>query len=187
MTFSEWYGDISAKVDLLDFSKNDGLARGLTLVSIENVTGSARDDTLAGSNGANVLQGGAGGDALYGRGGNDTLNGGTGADLLAGGSGNDHFVFDTLLGGGDEITDFQRGSDKIAIDIGDFGLSSTYQLRLVQGANPVAAGNGATFLYETDTHHLWFDADGAAGDQESHLVVTLDNVNSLSASDFLFV
>jgi len=51
-----------------------------TLVSIENVIGSAFDDTLTGNQFANVLTGGDG---------NDVLNGGTGNDTLAGGDGID--------------------------------------------------------------------------------------------------
>ncbi|MBP7759740.1 MAG: type I secretion C-terminal target domain-containing protein [Alphaproteobacteria bacterium] len=45
-----------------------------TLVSIENVKGSAFNDTLTGSSGSNVIEGGAG---------NDTLNGGAGTDTLS--------------------------------------------------------------------------------------------------------
>ena len=53
---------------------------GDTLISIENLTGSAYGDILEGDANANVLDGGAG---------NDTLTGGAGADVLIGGDGND--------------------------------------------------------------------------------------------------
>ena len=59
------------------------------LTSIENLTGSAHNDTLTGSSGNNTLNGGAGNDTLNGGGGNDTLIGGTGNDKLNGGSGTD--------------------------------------------------------------------------------------------------
>jgi Ca2+-binding RTX toxin-like protein len=49
-----------------------------TLISIENVTGTAGSDTIVGNEQANVLDG---------RGGNDTLDGGLGNDTLIGGSG----------------------------------------------------------------------------------------------------
>ncbi len=63
-----------------------------TLIGIENLTGSALNDTLTGDANANILDGGAG---------NDTLNGGAGEDNLLGGAGND-----TLMGGaGDDIMD----------------------------------------------------------------------------------
>ncbi|MCW5664654.1 MAG: hypothetical protein KIT35_12530 [Piscinibacter sp.] len=52
------------------------------LISIERVVGGSYNDTLLGSNGANVLNGGAGIDTLVGRGGNDNLLGGAGADYF---------------------------------------------------------------------------------------------------------
>jgi len=60
-----------------------------SLVSIENVTGGAGNDTLTGNGSANVLGGGAGNDTLTGNGGNDTLLGGLGNDTLNGGAGSD--------------------------------------------------------------------------------------------------
>jgi Ca2+-binding RTX toxin-like protein len=75
------------KASLADTRFNDGDAFGDTYDGIENLTGSAFDDTLIGDAGNNVLTGGAGNDALMdadmfgeGAGGNDTLIGGTGDD-----------------------------------------------------------------------------------------------------------
>lgn len=56
-----------------------------TLVSIEDLRGSAFSDRLTGDLGANRLEGG---------GGNDVLLGGAGADLLVGGAGNDAYEVD---------------------------------------------------------------------------------------------
>ena len=53
---------------------------GDRLFNIENITGSAHNDTLTGSNLANSLNGGAG---------DDIITGGAGADAIDGGSGND--------------------------------------------------------------------------------------------------
>ena len=60
-----------------------------TLESIENVIGSAFDDTITGDGGANVLRGEAGNDTLIGGAGDDTLLGGTGDDDMDGGDGTD--------------------------------------------------------------------------------------------------
>ena len=49
-------------------------------VVIENATGSAYADRIAGNDAANTIAGGAGNDRLEGRGGNDTLDGGEGLD-----------------------------------------------------------------------------------------------------------
>lgn len=57
-------------------------AVGDTFSSIENLTGSAYDDTLVGGASTNVLSGGDGDDVLEGMGGADTLDGGAGNDTL---------------------------------------------------------------------------------------------------------
>ena len=59
---------------------NPSFSQRDTLISIENLTGSAYNDHLIGNSGANVLIGGDG---------DDTLNGGAGSDTLDGGDGND--------------------------------------------------------------------------------------------------
>src|SRR5262245_57719024 len=54
-----------------------------TLISIENLTGSAFGDTLKGTSGDNVFIGGAGDDTFFGRGGNDRFDGGDGIDTVS--------------------------------------------------------------------------------------------------------
>jgi len=89
-----------------------------TLTSIENVTGSAFDDTLVGDAGANVLDGGAGVDQMFGGDGNDTLNGGDGGDFLYGEAGND-----TLHGGAaDDLLDGGLENDTLFGDAGNDSL-----------------------------------------------------------------
>ena len=89
------------------------------LVGIENVIGSAENDSITGDSLSNMLNGGGGNDTLEGAAGNDWLDGGAGADLLTGGEDADTFVF----GDGDTVTDFEDGSDLINID--DFGHITT--------------------------------------------------------------
>ena len=84
-----------------DAGDPDNAAVGVdTLTSIENLIGSAHNDSLTGDGGANVLEGGAGA---------DTLTGGGGADrfIVNFGAGESPFQAD------DRITDFEQGSDKI--------------------------------------------------------------------------
>jgi Ca2+-binding RTX toxin-like protein len=77
-TYASSIGGVT--VNLVDNFGSGGDAAGDQLFSIENVTGSAFQDTLVGSAGANVLNGGGNNDLLAGRGGADTLDGGSGAD-----------------------------------------------------------------------------------------------------------
>jgi Ca2+-binding RTX toxin-like protein len=91
-------------VDLATGLGSDGDAAGDTLTAIENVTGSAGNDSLSGDAAANALIGDTGNDTLTGRGGNDILNGGGGNDRLFGGASNDTLTGnagkDRLTGGG---------------------------------------------------------------------------------------
>ena len=64
-------------------AQNTGGAGSDTLVEIENLTGSAFNDTLTGDGNANILSGGAGDDTLNGGAGNDTLDGGAGTDTAS--------------------------------------------------------------------------------------------------------
>jgi len=86
-----------------------GEALGDVLIDIENLEGSAFNDTLTGSSGTNRLDGGAGGDVLSGAGGADILAGEGGADTATGGAGNDAFWYRTGEGA-DTITDFTAGA-----------------------------------------------------------------------------
>lgn len=70
---------------------------------IENAIGTAQTDTLIGNAVAN------------------TLTGGAGADTLTGGAGADVFRFVTTAQGGDTLTDFTSGSDKIQVVSANFG------------------------------------------------------------------
>ncbi len=71
---------VGVTVNLATGVHTGGTAEGDTLVSIENLQGSAHGDTLTGDAGSNLLSGLAS---------NDLLEGGAGADTLDGGSGND--------------------------------------------------------------------------------------------------
>ena len=81
--------DVGVFVSLVTGRGFNGTAEGDTLVSIENVLGSAHADLLIGNDESNVLIGISGNDSLKGGGGDDLLAGGAGADTLDGGMGID--------------------------------------------------------------------------------------------------
>lgn len=121
-----------------------GEALGDTFDGVENLSGSAFDDTLEGDAGANflvgyagndTLLGGAGNDRLYGYAGDDVLDGGLGNDLLLGSAGADMFQFSDAAFGKDAISGFEDGVDMLdftalGLDFGDFAKSQV-------GANTV--------------------------------------------------
>ncbi|MGI9394131.1 MAG: beta strand repeat-containing protein [Boseongicola sp.] len=90
-----------------------GGAAGDTLISIENLTGSAFRDILIGNDDANTFIGGTGDDDLGGGNGDDTLTGGDGTDVLVGGAG-----ADAMDGGsGFDIAFFLGSSTGVTIDL----------------------------------------------------------------------
>lgn len=71
---------------------DDGFGGSGVIAAIENLSGTAYDDTLIGDAGGNGLSGWAGNDYLSGLDGDDMLDGGAGDDSLAGGRGRDTYV-----------------------------------------------------------------------------------------------
>ncbi len=90
--------------------ERDGDAEGDYLTSIENLIGSAYEDSLSGDGLANRIQGGDGGDYISGGGGNDEVEGGKGEDLMAANEGDDKMV------GGDGSDVMSAGAGKDEFD-----------------------------------------------------------------------
>jgi Ca2+-binding RTX toxin-like protein len=86
-------------VSLATGTGSGGDAEGDTLISIEELTGSAFDDSLTGNADQNKLYGGAGADSIDGGAGDDLIDGGAGADSLNGGAGNDTLMARALADG----------------------------------------------------------------------------------------
>ena len=105
-----------------------------TLMSIENLIGSAFNDKLVGTGGSNRLEGGAGTDVLDGRG---------GADVMIGGDGSDLYVVDDV---GDVVTETNAnpavgGSDWVQSHLGAYTLPALVESLLVMTTG-AASGTG---------------------------------------------
>jgi|GEM_PF-1471486 len=150
--------------------------------------GNALKNILTGNDDNNKLSGGAGNDTLIGNEGNDILTGGLGADRLTGGDDTDIFRFAAPNEGGDTITDFSRGADKIQCVQSAFGGLTASQLaqgRLVCNATGTASGTGAQVIFNTRTGVLTYDGNGT-GSGGATTIATL-TIRTLAASDFQMV
>ncbi len=154
--------DSGLVASLANAAINTGAARGDTYLSVENLTGTAFDDSLNGNSGANVIRGGAGHDRLKGYGGND---------LLAGGAGNDAFIFNSALDAAtnvDTISDFGNGDDAIWLDRAIFSAILQPRGTLLASAFKNLDAPGAVvdaddrILYDQSTGDLFYDGDGSA-------------------------
>ena len=138
-------------------------AQGDTFFSIENINGTAYQDTLIGDNNANILDGMAGIDTLTGNGGADVFRVGNGLD---------------------RITDFLSGTDRIALNGTIFAHTAT--VAFVSGAGAqVATTANSTFLYDTTTGVLSYDADGN-GAGGAVAIANLGGGTALAQPDLIF-
>lgn len=111
------------------------------------------------------------------------------ARTLTGTAAADVFRFVTASEGATDITDFTSGKDRIQVVSRNFGslpVGTLSNSRLVRGANPVATGTGAVFLYDTSTGQLTWDSNGTFAGGTS-VIANLGAGRSLVAGDIQVV
>jgi Ca2+-binding RTX toxin-like protein len=169
--------DYRDSIDAVTVNLSQGSATGAsigvdTLVSIENLVGTAAVDTLIGNDRDNRLDGQGG------------------ADVLTGGAGRDVFV----VGQGDTVTDFASGEDTLELDRADFAIAGApaagQTFSVIGGSydgsaacdNAAFAARQAAFIYSSADHALYYDSNGADPGGYS-VVVTLQPGATLLATD----
>ena len=176
-------------VNLSDGTASGGDAEGDTLTSIENLSGSAFDDTLTGDTADNVLEGGDGA---------DTLDGGGGADTASYAASDAAITVDlssaTATGGhaaGDTINNIEHllGSRHADVLTGDAGANrldgeaGNDRLTGGAGADTLVGGHGldtASYAASAAAVTVNLETDAASGgDADGD---TLDSVESLTGS-----
>jgi Ca2+-binding RTX toxin-like protein len=162
-----------------------------TVSGIENVIGGSGNDTITGSDLANILQGGSGNDVLYGQGGNDTLKGDAGTDTLRGEDGNDLIYggsgLDTMYGGsGADSFVFEAASAFSNIDvIKDFSTSQGDKVDikdLLVGYDPLTSAI-TDFLQITTSGSnsiVKVDRDGTGTSYSLSQISTIEGVTGLT-------
>jgi Ca2+-binding RTX toxin-like protein len=111
-------------------------------VGQDHLFGGVGNDKLYAEDGNDFLFGGAGNDQLNGGSGDDVIDGGAGSDILGGGFGADVFVL-AAGGGRDTVTDFQDGTDLIAVQA---ATMAGVKLKAISGGTEVTIGNGDTLF-----------------------------------------
>ena len=169
----------------------------LALISFDtsaiNGTGNAADNTIIGTIGSNILAGLNGADFIIAGTGDDLIIGGTSApgtfDVLQGNSGADTFLYNSVDEAGDFIQDFLSSDDSFAFGAEAFGFDVGETL--VEGVNffsgeaPVSTNAEASFLFDTATNTLFYDADGS-GDGAAVLIADLQDFAIVTVEDFVF-
>jgi Ca2+-binding RTX toxin-like protein len=179
------YADAATGVQV-DLNPN-AFSNSDTLISIENLIGSAFADTLTGDAGTNALSGGAG---------NDRLTGGLGHDTLTGGAGNDVFDFNALnespvgAGNRDVITDFQSGLDHIdlaGIDA-DAGRAGDQGFKFI--GTKGFSGKAGELHYQTidqagTANDMTVVSGDTNGDGVADFEIQITGIVQLSSNDFV--
>lgn len=141
------------------------------------------DNVLNGAGGNDIIDAGEGNDTIQGGAGDDILHGGFGADTLLGEAGADLFIYiiqddvsEIDLIGGDTITGFQTGIDKI--NLGDLLVEFDIDEAdaFAQGHVLLTQSNGDTLVK--------FDADGAGGTAPVTLATVKLSVVAVGDIDF---
>jgi Ca2+-binding RTX toxin-like protein len=131
---------------------------------------SAKDDMVFARAGDDTINGNGGNDHIWAGAGNDTLSGGAGDDTLVGGAGADLFAYYGFAGasfGNDHIVDFSSiDGDKISFELWGISYSNLSFSNTTDGAT----------IISVDT----------TNDAIPDFQITLDNVTTVTASDFIF-
>ena len=130
-------------------SDHDPVVVALALNTPVQRRGSARADTLVGTDADEVF------------------TGGPGRDMLTGGGGRNQFVYTSVLDAGDTITDFRPGRDSLVL--------ATLLRSLGAPANARASGHVLCSAQGTDAL-VSIDPDGRAGTARSRPLVLLRNL-----------
>jgi Ca2+-binding RTX toxin-like protein len=172
----------------------------------DSIQGGLDTDIAFGNQGSDTLNGGAGNDTLYGGRDADSLFGGSGDDFLSedrgsgtltGGAGSDTFAFNwygesEAFAGVDTITDFESGTDKIAIDANadpSFASGDTLpaeEFATVSGASDAEIdANAAKVVYDQETGSVYYNPSEAGGDLQK--LAELEDQPDINNSDFEFL
>ncbi len=206
-----FYGDSAAAVtiDLEVGAANTGFALGDTFAQVEAFLLTEQGDLMRGRDDAgagDILYGLGGNDWLEGKGGfdyllggdgADTLIGGFGFDLYTGGAGADLFIYNSgfeggaFALGGEVITDFESGVDRIAFigatsGFASFIVGNNLFLQTTAPTGTQGTTTGPTLIYDRSAGALWFDSNGNQAGGLNYLASVL-GAPTLTAADFVVI
>lgn len=182
-TASYAHSGLGVTVDLGAGTARFGDAQRDVFVSVENLVGSARGDTLAGDGGANMLSGEDSNDRLTGAGGADVLNGGLGGDFFTYRAVGDSTV---AVAGRDTIQDFnsleQDRIDLSQIDADGNAGNGDSAFSFIGTAS--FTGAGAQVRFEAAGDDLLVEGD-TNGDMVADFAILVRGTLTLTAADFV--
>ncbi|MGC6475269.1 MAG: hypothetical protein ACON41_01350 [Parvibaculales bacterium] len=160
--------DTAITIDIADWGFRDPVGNTDGFKSIENLIGSAHNDTLWGDANANTLSGGAG---------NDTLTGGLGDDI---------FVLDIAsTETKDAVTDFGTGTDKIRVDTtagNDTTLTALQNAANLRWTNDTNEATGSTNDASTNDTVI-YNTKGTEDTSDDVIIMVLEDYTTALTID----
>ncbi len=129
----------------------------------------------------NEIVGTRGRDTLIGSNANDRISGGPGRDRITTLAGQDILVYSSVVDGGDTITDFEVGADRIDL--------SVVLLSLGYSGNDALGDAYVTVISRGSSALVQVDPDGSAGAGRSRSFILLERVDAAAlnnAANFIF-
>ncbi|WP_164736472.1 calcium-binding protein [Rhizobium vallis] len=157
-TLDDFYG---TGLDKIVFANGTTWTRSTLQTILVDHAGTANNDSITGSNSADVINAMAGADTVDGGDGNDLITGGKGNDTLVGGGGNDVFYYSR--GDGNDIVReyyYNGGADRLVftdLNVSDlqFSRSGNDLTIIVGGDTPDIADDGRIVLPDEFNIDIW--------------------------------
>jgi Ca2+-binding RTX toxin-like protein len=182
ITVTDWFANGVLPIERVQFSS--GVTWNATQIRAKVLVPTDGDDSIVGYSAGEKLNGLGGADIIDGREGNDTITGGAGRDTLTGGKGSDRFVLDTIASDSSEydtITDFQSGTDVIALKASVFTVFSGMVGSRISLSDP-------HIVYDNTSGQIAYDADGPGGNSPVLIaIIGVDTHPDTLGNDFLIV
>ena len=161
---------------------DNGSRRDNVNPDVERITATDFNDTLSGTNFANMLNGGLGDDVLSGLNGMDIVVGGVGADDVSGGNQRDTTSYDSSFAGNDHFADVTVTLDGVANDGSTEDDNGSRRDNICVDVENITGGNGNDTLNGNAVPN---SLSGGAGDDTLLGLDESDGLGGGSGNDIL--
>ncbi|HEV2865293.1 MAG TPA: M10 family metallopeptidase C-terminal domain-containing protein [Allosphingosinicella sp.] len=185
-----FYAKEGVKINLASSTSQDIGVFTITIINVEDVTGTDFKDSLLGNQSGNRLNGYNGDDILGGLGGNDTLEGGRGRDITTGGPGADGFFFwwsddvNSSRAQADVITDFHPAEGDHIYLLFDANENTAGEQKFSFVGTAAFSGTAGELRYDVSSGNAFLQGD-TDGNGSADFFIRLDGVTAIAATDLV--
>jgi Ca2+-binding RTX toxin-like protein len=192
-------GDVDDRGLVISENVSGGFAEGDQLTDIQNIAGSAYNDSIRADSGDNMVRGGRGNDEIFGRHGDDVLWGGQGHDVIYGDLGNLGRPYDPpdlnfpRISNNDDTLRGGEGRDHLYGQFGDDELEGGADADYLDGGERGhPGGSGDTLSYFSSMAGVTIalgegnsEGNASGGDAQGDRIFNFENVRGSDHADNL--